>query len=235
MQPYFFPYLGYFDLIFNTDRWVVFDVTQYTPKSWMNRNRMLHPNEGWLYITAPVAKFRRFSAIKDIQLKNVDETRDHIKRQLEHYRKRAPFYWQTLTLLDDAFARRSGDSLTEVNIAGLVAVCEYLGVDFRYEVCSQMGLDLPEIHHPGQWALEISAAMGAREYINPPGGRDIFRPEEFQARNIRLGFTRTPDFTFPTPGYDFIPYLSILDTLMWNSPEDITRYFEKTKETIDYA
>ena len=56
MQPYFFPYLGHFALIASTDQWVVFDVTQYTPRSWMNRNRVLHPQRGWIYVNAPLAQ-----------------------------------------------------------------------------------------------------------------------------------------------------------------------------------
>ena len=55
MQPYFFPYLGHFSLIAAADEWVVFDVTQYTPSSWMNRNRILHPVRGWKWLTVPLA------------------------------------------------------------------------------------------------------------------------------------------------------------------------------------
>ncbi len=55
MQPYFFPYLGHFALIAHTDAWVVFDISQYTPKTWMNRNRVLHPTDGWTYVTAPLS------------------------------------------------------------------------------------------------------------------------------------------------------------------------------------
>ena len=59
MQPYFFPYLGYFDLIHSVDQWIVFDSVQYIRQGWMHRNRILHPQSGWQYITVPIAKHSR--------------------------------------------------------------------------------------------------------------------------------------------------------------------------------
>ena len=66
MQPYFFPYLGYFDLINRTDRWIVFDTAQYIRHGWVNRNRILHSDSEWQYILVPLKKHSRKAAIKDI-------------------------------------------------------------------------------------------------------------------------------------------------------------------------
>ena len=68
MQPYFFPYPGYFALIAQVDRWVVFDTPQYMRHGWVNRNRILHPGSGWQYIVAPLVKHRRSTSIRDIRL-----------------------------------------------------------------------------------------------------------------------------------------------------------------------
>ena len=87
MQPYLFPYIGYFDLINRTDQWVVFDLVQYNSKSWMNRNRVLHPVKGWQYITAPVSKCSLGTLIKDVFIKDMEAVEQKIMGQLQHYKK----------------------------------------------------------------------------------------------------------------------------------------------------
>lgn len=221
MQPYFFPYLGYFDLINRTDRWVVFDVVQYVPKSWMNRNRILHPTEGWQYVSVPVVKHRD-SLIKDVRLVNPDEARRRVLGQIEHYRHgRAPFFEPVRDLIDRSFSRARSDRLRDLNATGLALVCEYLGIAFSPAIFSESGVELPPIDHPGKWALEISSAMGASEYVNPPGGKELFDERAFSDRGIRLTFTELADFTYPCGSYEFVERLSIIDVLMWNEPKAV--------------
>ena len=92
MQPYLFPYLGYFDLIHCTDRWIVFDTAQYIRHGWINRNRILHPTSGWQYFIIPVKKQSRNTPICDIQVSDNPGWRARVLGQLEHYRKRAPYF-----------------------------------------------------------------------------------------------------------------------------------------------
>jgi len=227
MQPYFFPYLGYYDLINRTDRWIVFDVVKYKPKSWMNRNRILHPTEGWRYISVPVDKHAGEGAIKDVQILNAGEAHDKIRGQIEHYRKgRAPFFTAVARLVDDCFAGLHSNLLRDLNVRSLSVVCDYLGIDFIHSSLSEMELALPEIKHPGQWALEISSAIGADAYLNPPGGREIFLPHEWDERGIQLGFTDLVSFNYATGPYTFIEHLSIIDVLIWNSPEVVKTYLD---------
>ena len=77
-----------------------------------------------------------------------------------------------------------------------------------------MNLPLPEIRHPGQWALEISSLVGAEEYINPPGGKEIFKEQEWNERSIQLRFIDIPHFEYSCKPYCFVENLSILDVLM---------------------
>lgn len=226
MQPYFFPYVGYFELIQRTDQWVVFDTAQYRARSWMNRNRILHPDKGWQYVTAPVASFERFAPISAICLRDPDETLRRILGQLEHYRRRAPHYGSVADLVRRVFEGCENDTLTELNVRGLTEACALLDIPFQCSLFSEMDLDLPEITHPGQWALEISAAMGAEEYVNPPGGRELFDPEAFGARNIRLTITEPADLVYSCRGWDFEPGLSILDVLMWCEPATVRQWLE---------
>jgi hypothetical protein len=222
MQPYLFPYLGYFDLINRTDKWVVFDIVNYKPKSWMNRNRVLHPTNGWQYISVPVEKKSRGTKMFDTTIVDVNAAGDLIIKQLEHYKNnRAPFTNQVINLIESSFEIGNTKSLVKLNVKALKNTCDYLGMDFDYSFCSEMDFELPQISHAGQWALEISALLGADEYINPPGGRDIFREEEFTARNIKLSFTKVEDFKYDCSPYTFVEHLSIIDVLMWNSPDKV--------------
>ena len=227
MQPYFFPYLGYYDLINRTDRWIVFDVVKYAPKSWMNRNRILHPAEGWQYISVPVDKHSGEGLIKDVKILDAGAAHNKIRGQIEHYRKgRAPHFSAVARLIDDCFEGLNSDLLRDLNVRSLSVVCDYLDITFDHSNLSELSLALPEIRHPGQWALEIASALGADSYLNPPGGREIFELREWEERGIRLAFTDLVSFGYPTGHYSFVEHLSIIDVLMWNSARQVKDYLD---------
>lgn len=221
MQPYFFPHLGYFELICRTDRWIVFDTSQYTRKSWMNRNRILHQTAGWQYIQAPVRHAPLGTAIKDIVLADRDAAQARLEGQLTHYRHHAPYYRDVLEIIEAGFGGTQNPGLVALNVSTLTAVCDYLQLPFHWALASELELDLPPVEHPGQWALHIATRLQADAYLNPPGGKQLFRKEEWQAAGVGLFFTRLSDFSYPCPPYAFEPRLSILDVLMWNSPDQV--------------
>ena len=140
--------------------------------------------------------------------------------------RRAPYFPAVAKLVDDCFSGLQSNLLRDLNVRSMAVVCDYLGIAFNHENLSEMSLTLPEIKHPGQWALEIASALGADAYLNPPGGRDIFLPHEWEERGIQLGFTDLVSFSYPTGHYQFIEHLSIIDVLMWNSPEAVKTYLD---------
>jgi hypothetical protein len=232
MQPYFFPYFGYFDHIFRCGTWVVFDLTQYTPKSWMTRNRIQHPVRGQQYIACEVHGSQNMPT-SSVRLCDRLKTQNRLIGQLDHYKKHAPYHKQVVQLVERTFDAAPSNSLTDVDVSGLTAVCDYLAIPFRPLIASEAGFSLPEITHPGQWALEICSLLGATSYLNTPGGRALFRPEEFAARDIRLGFTGIPGFVYDCKPYVYEPHLSILDVLMWNSPEEVRA--QCGRATVEYV
>ena len=220
MQPYFFPYLGHFALIAHTDAWVVFDITQYTPKTWMNRNRVLHPKESWNYVNVPLANGSISIKTCEAQVLDPAATCKSILGKLSHYRGKAPYYRAVEALVRDAMGS-DDTSLVHLNVRGLERVCDYLGLPFSYRICSELDLGLPERLGTGEWAPAISAALGASGYVNPIGGRELFDPVQFSSRGVALEF-----LSFDSPTYDVGPYqfeagLSIIDVLMWNSPQAV--------------
>lgn len=220
MQPYFFPYLGYFALIRHTDFFVAFDPVQYISKGWMNRNRVLKPTEGWQYLTAPVQKQPQDVLIKDVLVVPGDEWKVKVVRQLEHYKKRAPHYNAVKSLLEDCF-NNPDLSLSRLNVHYLSKVCDYLKLPFRHAIFSELNLTLGPVEAPDEWALRTTQELGATTYVNQPGGRTFFQPAKYAHAGINLQFI---DFDSPTYSQRrdlFEPGLSVLDVLMFNAPEQV--------------
>ncbi len=224
MQPYFFPYVGYFELIRQTDLWIVFDTAQYIRHGWINRNRILHPSSSWQYIIVPTESHAQKTPISDIRIASDPRWRDRLFGQLRHYEKRATFYRSVLDLVSTCLVDPER-SLCKLNVDSLAKVCEYLRIPFRYLLFSEMDLSLGPVEEPGDWALRISEALGATEYVNPPGGIDLFDRSKFDAAHIALTIQQPSNFIYECDGYQFEPNLSIIDVLMWNSPAMVNDYF----------
>lgn len=232
MQPYFFPYLGHFALIAQCEKWVVFDITQYTPKSWMSRNRVLHPKQGWNYISVPLANSSISIKTAEARILCFDDLAPSLLGKLSHYRKKAPFYRSVEQLIEEIFSVGT-DSLVELNVRALDLVCRYLGIRFDYARASELQLGLPDIDYPGGWAPAISHRLGATEYINPISGRSIFRQADFDAAGVALKFLDFRNFVYRTGCYEFEEGLSILDVMMWNGPAVIRDAIASHSRIID--
>jgi WbqC-like protein family len=223
MQPYFFPYLGYFDLISYSDNWVVFDAAQYIRHGWVNRNRILHPKEGWQYVIVPLRKHGRNVLIKDVEINEERDWRGRIIGQLQHYKNKAPHFDRIIKLINECLSIGT-PFLSPLNVAMLEKVCQYMGIPFKYSYFSEMNLELGTVKDPGDWALLIAKAIGAKEYVNPPGGRSIFDPSKFEKAGIKLTIRNLAPIEYECKGYEFVPGLSIIDVLMWNSPDKVRDY-----------
>jgi hypothetical protein len=228
MQPYFFPYLGYFDLIYNADKWIVFDTPQYIRFGWVNRNRILNPQKAWTYITVPIKKNHRDTPINEMQISENEDWKDRIFRQLEPYKKHAPFYKEVISLIREVFQKQES-SLSKLNVFALEKVCQFLKIPFCYSVFSEMNIQLGLIEEPGDWALRTCEVLGATTYINPPGGRSLYDPQKFQEKGIKLIIREFENMVYSCGPYQFEPALSIIDVLMWNSPKTIRDYLESKR------
>ena len=219
MQPYFFPYIGYFQLMKHVDQWVVFDDIQFIDKGWINRNRILHPDakqQQSQYITLPLHERKQFDKICNIYIKSEINWKEEILGRLTAYKRNAPFYGETINLINKCF------DTTDLNLSNFLVRClkitaNYIGIQTPIKIQSLMNLDLRVIEHPGQWALKISEKLKAKEYVNPLGGIDIFKKEEFDKKKIKLSFLAVNTFKYSQRRENFLPNLSIIDTLFWNN------------------
>jgi hypothetical protein len=233
MQPYFFPYLGHFGLIASVDEWIVFDVTQYTPRSWINRNRVLHPKVGWNHVSVPLSNSSISIEIHQARILDAASARTSVLGKLSHYRRAAPHYGSVVSIVEEAFANPTDDSLVHLNVRGLEAVCRRLEIPFRFRILSELGLELPDNPGAGGWAPIVCERLGAASYVNPAGGRALFDPADFARRGVELLFAETEPLSYATGPFKFEPALSILDVLMWNAPEKIAAWLrEHTRLTL---
>ena len=222
MQPYLFPYVGYFQLINHVDRWVVFDDAQFISKGWINRNRILHPevNKEWQYITVPLKKHSRKSRIMDVEVNDDVRWKEELLGKLTFYKKKAPFYSETRNFIENCL-NQSGSALSDWVVSTLNDTCDYLDIPFDCSIFSEMQLNTDGVEHAGQWALEIADRLGADEYVNPHGGYEIFHEDEFSGRDIKLRFLKSKLTPYIQRRGGFVPGLSIVDVMMWNDKDNI--------------
>jgi len=225
MQPYFFPYLGYFSLIKHSDLFVILDEVQYMRHSWVNRNKILGPKGSWNYIILPLKKHSRNTKIKDVIVSGSIDWKSKILRQLEYYKKIAPNYDKVLFFLDEFF-KTDEKNLCCLNIMFLKKACKYMGINFNYRIFSRMNLKLGQITLPGDWALEISKALKAKEYLNPVGGQDLFNKNQFKEQNIKLNFLKIKLSKNNNQTKEIEPGLSIIDVMMFYDTKQINKFLD---------
>lgn len=225
MQPYLFPYLGYFSLIKHTDHFVFFDTPQYIRKGWINRNRILGCNETVIYFVVPIVKTARETAIKDVKISYCNDWKQKITGQLSIYKNKAPFYNQVLELVE-AVLSQGYQYISELAISSVIETCRYLQIDMKYDIFSKMDLQIPKVTAPDEWALYITMAMGYQTYINPPGGKNFFHVEKYKNAGVDIGFLTQQLKKYNQRTKEFLPGLSIIDVMMFCSPREINAMME---------
>ena len=231
MQPYFFPYLGYFSLIQNIDLFIVYDTVQYIKQGWINRNRILHPNRsGWQYISVPVESASFHSSyrtpILNIKISNKKPWKERILNQLAHYEKATPFASTAIDFVRECLAINE-TSISRLNVSILEKCTNLLEIEFQYLFSSLLNIEPDPIHSAEERILDLCDFLGAKEYVNLPGGTNLYNAEKFKKRGIKLTFLNLPTFVYQTAKYSFEPNLSIIDLLMWNKPDDINSFLKE--------
>jgi len=226
MQPYFFPYLGYYSLIKHSDKWILFDVVQFIRHGWIERNRILKPGEGWQYVKVPLEKHNRSTLIKDIKIKNQEPWRELIIAQLQHYKKKAPYFNQTIQVVENALNIET-DNITVLNDHILKKTSEYIGLSYQSSILSDMNMPIYDIREPDEWALNICLSVGANSYVNPPGGIKIFDKTKYEKHKIKLNFLSIILLEYNQRRIPFEPGLSIIDVMMFNEPDKINGMLDR--------
>ena len=221
MQPYFFPYVGYFSLMDYADYFISFDTAQYISHGWINRNRILSSNGKPIYMTVPIKKATRETAIKDIEIDNTQDWKGKIFGQLTAYKRKAPKYKETTDVLYDILNSSDTTLLSRLNFHILKSIANYLGIECDFDVFSEMNLAVSDVSEPDEWALNISKALGTNEYVNPPGGITFFDKNKYDNAGIKLKFLKSNLKPYIQRIGRWEPGLSIVDVMMFCDRNEI--------------
>lgn len=227
MQPYFLPYVGYFQLIAAVDAFVVYDNVKYTKKGWINRNRYLRNGSATTF-TLPLRNGPDSLSISERRIADNFDPARLVGRLHTAYRK-APYLAQTLPLVED-IAMNDARTLFDFIHASIRRVCDHLGLRTPLVVASSVPL-APTLGGKDR-VLAICRHFGAATYVNAIGGQELYRDEDFAAQGIRLRFLKSNFLEYTQFGADFVPWLSIVDVLMFNSVERTRSYLESGYELI---
>jgi hypothetical protein len=209
MQPYFFPYIGYFQLIAAVDLFIVYDNIKYTKKGWINRNRLLQNGKGVMF-TLPL---KYDSDYLDVVAREVapDFNREKLLSQFKGAYRHAPYFSQTFPLIEKV-VRYEDMNLFRFLHHSIVMTCEHLGITTEIRMSSDIAID----HGLKQQdkVLALCKAVGASTYVNAIGGLELYSTAAFNINKIKLKFIQSREFEYPQFADEFVPWLSITDMLM---------------------
>jgi hypothetical protein len=225
MQPYFFPYIGYFQLIAAVDTFIVYDNIKYTKKGWINRNRMLQNGKDVMF-SLPLKSDSDYLDVCERELAT-DFNRDKLLNQFNGAYRRAPHFTETFPLVEQ-IVRYEDTNLFRFLHHSILKTCEHLDITTEIRISSDIAID-HDLKNQDK-VLALCAAVGASTYVNAIGGMELYSKETFREKVIDLKFIRSRPFEYPQFGDAFVPWLSIIDVMMFNSREEtlagITRNFD---------
>ena len=187
MQPYFFPYIGYFSLVAKADLFLFFDNAQFIKGGWINKNKIGSNRPcGWTHINIPIRKHPHDTLIKAVKIANDDDWRKKIKNQLRFYQSRSAFFEEIDQLIDDILSYETS-FVSDFNANVIRTISDYLDLNCRFESTSSLESGALFSRKPGEHAVYYCEKLGYKNYINPPGAIDeIFDLELFKAKSIEL-------------------------------------------------
>jgi len=223
MQPYVFPYLGYFHLIKAVDKFIFYDDVNFIQQGWINRNNILVGGKQKLF-TIPLENPSHKILISDITIKRelYPYWKKNFFKTIFHSYSRAPFFSETLEVVNRVF-EQDPIFISDLSIKSVVEVFNYLDIKFDFLKSS---ISFPNKSSIGQRRiLDICKDVGASHYINPIGGIGLYDKKFFKESNIKLSFISSQFNFYQQLKNPFVPSLSIIDVMMFNDKKRITEMF----------
>ena len=224
MQPYFMPYIGYFQLINSTDIFVVADNMQYTKRGWFNRNRILENGESKLF-TIPLKKCNhRVNVNQRFLANNSIKERNRILKQIQCNYAKAPFFTDNYPIVRRPFLVDE-NNLFEFIYRSITELYSVLDIKTKIYILSSINInhDLPAQDR----IIEVCKHFEADIYINSIGGKALYDQVVFKNNGINLKFIKSKDIKYQQFNHDFVPWLSIIDVLMFNDIKKVKGYLNE--------
>ncbi|MCA9139312.1 MAG: WbqC family protein [Planctomycetales bacterium] len=212
MQPYFFPYIGYFHLLQAADTLVLYDNIQYTKKGWINRNRYLHDAADTVF-SIPLRKASDYLCIDQREI-SVDFDRRKLLNRIRSAYQKAPHFASTFELFTHS-VECSEPNLFRFIKHSLLLLRDHLGI--TTDIVDSSSIEVDHSARGQDRVLAICGALKASMYINAAGGTALYDQEAFETRGIELRFIQSENRTYQQFNHSFVPWLSILDVMMFNS------------------
>ena len=227
MQPYFLPYIGYFQLIASVDQFIVYDNIKYTKKGWINRNRMLLNGTDAMF-SLPLKKGSDSLDVVERELA-ADFDRTKLLNQFKGAYGRAPQFELTYPVLE-RIVRHEDANLFRYIHHSIARLCEHLGIKTEIRITSEIAID-HELKGQDK-VLALCKAAGADTYINTIGGVELYAKDDFRIQGIDLQFIKARPFEYAQFRAPFVPWLSIVDVLMFNPLNTVRAFINENYELI---
>lgn len=222
MQPYFLPYIGYFQLINAVDKYVIYDDVQFIKGGWINRNNILLNGERHLVNLL----LSGASSNKNINEIEVQSNQTKIIKVIESAYKKAPFFEEVFSMflkIIEYEKRELGQFLGN----SIAELCKYMFIDTELIFSSTIKKD--NTLKAQEKVLQICEILGATKYYNAIGGQELYNKKDFKQQKIELQFLDTQITAYPQFKNEFVSHLSILDVLMFNSVEEVKTFLDNYK------
>lgn len=225
MQPYFFPYIGYFQLIAAADEFIFRDDVQFIERGWIHRNRLLVEGKA-KYLTIPKrsgSKYLKINEVEHVMDRTQKLSREYLLNLVSSYYNKAPFFEEVYPLIENVLTLNS-QKIADLAIASVKETCRYIGLFSPEKRASGISYD----RNLGltESLIDICKTENADIYINAPGGKKLYSKEEFHQHNVTLKFVEPGEITYQQFENSFIPWLSIIDVMMFNSREQIWKLLQ---------
>lgn len=226
MQPYFFPYIGYFQLMKYVDYFVVYDNIQFTKKGWIHRNRFLQNGKDELF-SLTLLKDSDFLDIRErrLSMEYLDANRK-LLRKIEAAYKKAPFFEDLYSGMEKCFLNTEHENLFDFVYYSIIFIKNYLKIETPILISSE--IDDENSNYKGKMRVQhICKKLEADHYVNPIGGIEIYDKQDFENAGFKLNFLKSQKIEYRQFDYEFVPWLSILDVLMFNSIERVNEMLDQ--------
>ena len=226
MQPYFMPYIGYFQLIKSVDEFIIYDNIQYTKKGWINRNRILVNGKDQI-ITLPIKKDSDYLNVAERELsESWGKDKNKMINIIKSSYSKSPYFKESSELIFECL-NNSEKNLFKFIYDSIIMINEYLGI--KTSIIISSSIDANHTLKSQDKVLSLCKAQNADVYINSIGGVELYDKTIFKENGIDLNFIKSNPINYKQFNNEFIPWLSIIDVLMFNSKEQIQKYLSNYK------
>jgi hypothetical protein len=219
MQPYFFPYMGYWQLLNAVDIYVMYDDVNFIKGGWINRNRILMDGSA-TFINVHMCGASPNKLINEVEVSDDKRSRGKTLRTLESCYRKAPYFKNVFPIFENILIQKE-KNLAQYLKYSIKKVCEYLNIETRIIVSSKINKNN---NLKGQdKILEICKILGANKYYNAIGGKELYSYDIFKKERIKLSFLKMGMIEYKQFDNKFVPNLSIIDVMMFNEPNKIKK------------